>query len=501
MTEVLGAVPIRPKSRLPTKTNLVESAIFNEMCDEFGLHLAPAVLRSSPPTPLMLALSRLKQETPSVSLTGEEERFLHDTWYAHDVDEFGDNVVPVWNEDLIVTGDPMLGIDAMKTDTAVGWPLTGKKRDYLDDNRLDFAALSQAFGVRIDRAQDLMKCPVVFSGSLKDEKTSLAKVQDKKTRLFWVAPLHLVYVGRGLFLERDARLRGASSDHGKMIGVNPLDECEWTVLFDRVTQGGKRNLIAGDYRSWDLNVSLSIMLCHRDYQLSLVEAGTVTEAFLDWYRSSLIVSTCELIGYSFVLSGGNRSGSPTTTTDNNDWNMAYFALAYYRLYIDYHGCTPSVSQMRRDLVWAFYGDDHIIGVHPEASWFNMISVSKFFKEVMNIGYTDTDKNEPTLEYVPYRDLSFLSRSFEVLHDPMFSHLKFARLKQVNMLGCLYYVSKDNWETGLEDNLENVSRELRNWNEVDRAELVSRLQCVLERSGTGLKLPDYYRSGFSRRSMI
>lgn len=490
-----------PKSRLPTKTSLLKSDIFNEMCDEFGLHLGPAMLRSEAPTPLMLALSRLKQETPSVGMSIQEEQFLHDTWAAHDVDEFGDPVVPQWNESLIVEGDPMLGIESMKTDTAVGWPLSGKKRDYLVDGKLDFSRISRAFGVTVTQAEDLLKLPVVFSGSLKDEKVSLAKIEARKTRLFWVAPLHLVYVGRGLFLERDSQLRTASSDHGKMIGINPLDEAEWTMLFDRVTGHGTRNLIAGDYRSWDLNVSISVMLCHRDYQLSLVEEGSIDEAFLDWYRTSLIVSRCELIGHTFTLSGGNRSGSPTTTTDNNDWNMAYFALAYYRLYVDHWGVTPSVAQMQKDLVWAFYGDDHIIGVHPDASWFNMITVHRFFETTMRIGYTDTDKNTPKEEYVRYRDLSFLSRSFEVLHDPMFSHLKFARLKEVNMLGCLYFISKENPESGLQENLDNVSRELRNWNEVDRVRMVNRIRLVLHRAGNIAFLPDHYNAGFSQKSMV
>lgn len=274
--------------------------------------------------------------------------------------------------------------------------------------------------------------------NLKDELLKTAKVRAGDTRTFECSPLHINLLWRkyfGAFMAANAQ---NAARYPSSVGINPLG-CDWTILAERLGKWGG-NVIAGDYKKWDGKLLASVM----EAACAIINAWYADGEVNARIRRRLIetaVHTIQIVANTITVKDqGLPSGIPVTADLNSLCNFLYIICAFIIL-ADKAGHQYLDHEVMKWLECAFYGDDHVIAVHPSCQhFFNATEVQRLFNS-MGLVYTDVHKN--TTDCAPFEKLwetTYLKRQF--IESPDAPGRFLAPLDMTSITSPVNYIRRD-----------------------------------------------------------
>lgn len=333
--------------------------------------------------------------------------------------------------------------------------------------------------------------------NLKVELRPKEKVEVGNTRLFNSFSFITMYNMRRLFGTIMAAFKKQHSEAYSQIGISPAS-MHYAAQRLRKTSP---HVICGDYKNFDKSITKEEMQAVQHILMKIFLASNknidqeqlsnLFSTFFDMIHNA--ISVCD--GITYVTTNGNKSGNPITTLincivnhlrhvtiflylidqhnvklrinrkeyintlrDNSDKSLIPFFQDFQNLIFKPIGANTDTFKHYCDMLT--YGDDVIIAVRPELlSIFNFLTISKVFKEQMNVIYTSsnkTDTNPP-----PFTSLDgseFMSRTFQNVNG-----INVAKLKIISIDHQFHWISSHSLEQ-YNANLRNAFSELALWGE-------------------------------------
>lgn len=379
---------------------------------------------------------------------------------------------PYWVEDVqpltrmqILCGiDGKRFVDKMPPNTAIGFPLQGKKSKYLvalDPEQFpDFSCpmdIEPEFWEEYEKMEQTYlkgeRYYPVFKASLKDEPTKLEKT---KVRVFWGAPFALQAGVRKYFIPIC-----------RFLSMNPLlSECavginaqgpEWDQLMKFVNTFGEDRTLAGDYSNYDINQACQISLGAWGVMIRLAAAtGNYTEDDLTIMRGlatdccfPVVAQNGDLVQFSGVHISGINVTAYVGSIDN--------ALLQRSCYKELHDARNLVADpYRHNVAVIDYGDDFKGSVSERKDFFNHITYKNWLaKHGMKL--TMPDKKSDPIPYMNDKDADFLKR--KNIYNPDLG-LKTGALDKDSIYKSLHCLMKSNAVTVEEQCAQNIDGALR-----------------------------------------
>jgi hypothetical protein len=305
-------------------------------------------------------------------------------------------------------------IDKMKRDTSMGYPWKKKKNQFLHKfghvgQWQDYVQFHDEIYDEVDeimaKYKNKERCMAIFTGHLKDEPTTFAKIDSKKTRVFAGANAPWCFVVRKHLLTFTRVLQNNKFIFESAPGTNPVSS-EWGDIYRYLTQFGEDRIIAGDYSKFDKNMSSQvIMAAFEIIKNVLTHCG--------WSKEDLQIVTgisydtafpvMDFNGDLVEFFGSNPSGQPLTVIINGLVNSLYVRYVWATVGND-------LSEFKNNVALMTYGDDNIMGVNRNIDNFDHTVMQKILSEV-NVKYTMADKLAESVPFIHIKDASFLKRSW------------------------------------------------------------------------------------------
>lgn len=352
-------------------------------------------------------------------------------------------------------------MDAIKMNTAIGFPLTGNKAKYLMEGHDQECVGDRKF--ESDIMDEIERCESCYARGERAYTIAKACKKDeilakKKCRIFYGNSIALTFLIRKYFLPllRVMQMNPLVSECA--VGVNSHGP-EWDDLHKHVLKFGKDRIIGGDYGKYDqklpsqllfaaLRVLMDFARCcnYKEDDISIMEAMTGDIVF------ALIAYNGDLIG---LTEGTHISGNSLTVIINGICGSLNLRCYYYeKRDLDF-----SKRSFRKDISLMTYGDDNIGSVRDGVD-FTIIGASKFLERYGQT-YTMPDKTSELLEYLPYEQFEFLKRK-SVYHSVFDKHIG-ALIDEscFKMLHC-YMRSKKSPLSEEHASAQNIDTALREW---------------------------------------
>ena len=316
-------------------------------------------------------------------------------------------------------------LDPIKLSTAVGFPLSGPKRDFVIDveatedepaKRVLCDELVEEIEYNLNCYRSGKRAYPIAKACKKDEILS-----KEKCRIFYGNPLSLTFLVRKYFLPiiRVMEMNPLKSECA--VGINSHGP-EWQEFHDHVMKYGEDRLFGGDYGKYDqklpsqlLFASLRILIdfarcCdYSEEDIRVMEAMTGDLVF------AYIAFNGDLIG---LTEGSHISGNSLTVILNGISGSLNLRAFFYSVY------KPSSFAERknfRDNVAAMtYGDDNIGSVAKDCDKFTIKGCSEFLAKYGQV-YTMPDKESELLDFLPREQFEFLKRQ-TVYHPKLGVHV-------------------------------------------------------------------------------
>jgi hypothetical protein len=316
-------------------------------------------------------------------------------------------------------------MDAIKLNTSIGFPLSGKKRRYVTElpptkdkpsNRVFHPLIME----EITRCEDCYRrgerAYPIAKACKKDEVLS-----KPKCRIFYGNSIALTFLIRKYYLPilRVMQMNPLKSECA--VGVNSHGP-EWEELHQHIHTFGEDRLIGGDYGKYDqklpsqlLFASLRILIDFArecDYSqtdLSIMEALTGDIVY------AVIAFNGDLIG---LTEGTHISGNSLTVILNGICGSLNLRCFFYKQYP-----SPVFAERKnfRDFVkLVTYGDDNIGSVEKTIDKFTIKGASAFLASYGQV-YTMPDKESELLDFLPPEEFEFLKRK-SVHHTELGGHV-------------------------------------------------------------------------------
>lgn len=322
----------------------------------------------------------------------------------------------VLSDSAVINGiDGVKFIDKMNFKSSMGEPYCKTKKDFLvgDIGKKDFIPEIRERIARIEAcyAEGKRACPV-FSGQLKDEPRSRAKVAAGKIRVFTGAPADWSFVVRKYLLTIV-----------KVIQENPLlfeaspgcaaQSAEWEQYYDHLTTFGFDRNVAGDYGKFDKMMEASLILEAFWILAQLLKVAGWTDEEL-----TPIFCIAEDTAFSYVnfdgdlveFFGSNPSGQPLTVIINCLVNALYMRYCFLELCPLEGTMYEKVRRFKEFVKLLTYGDDNAMCVSRDADWFNHTAIQRVLASV-GVEYTMADKKSESRPFIHIREVSYLKRSW------------------------------------------------------------------------------------------
>lgn len=378
----------------------------------------------------------------------------------------------IWQRDLRILTDieTVCGIDgkrfidAMVSKTAVGYPLTGPKKNYMVAlNPNDYPGVSCPMeltsGIR-EECSRLEECYLrgergypIFKASLKDEPTKKTK---DKVRVFYGAPTSLQFLVRKYFLAALRLMSMNPIDSECAVGINAFGP-EWDQLAKHMKSFGEDRIFAGDYKSYDTRMPAQVTLAAYNILISICEmSGNFSNTHILIMRG--IATDC---CYPFVAFNGDLvsfngvhiSGINLTAYVGSIANALLKRSGYYTLCNFNHEVLMPYREVVADMN---YGDDFKGSVSEEADFFNFITYQAFLAE-HGITLTMPDKESAATKYMSDNDADFLKR--HNVYNEELDQIMGALDKQ-SIFKSLHCVCKSKHVTTKEQSQMNIDGSLR-----------------------------------------
>jgi hypothetical protein len=241
----------------------------------------------------------------------------------------------------------------------------------------------------------------IFKATLKDEPTKMDK---DKVRVFQAADIVFQLGIRKYFLPiiRVLCLHPLVSECA--VGINPFS-LEWQAVHDHVVFHGKDNIVAGDYKSWDMLLPSKLVSSCMNLLVDLVDTPKLyTQRDIKIMRGICAILADPVIHLNGTLiryHGSVPSGHNLTSILNSVCNSILLRCCFYRLNsvaLDFRKhCTPIT-----------YGDDFMLGVNREVV-FGLDKYARFLDTEVGIKVTMPDKSSLIVPYMSINDVDFLKR--------------------------------------------------------------------------------------------
>lgn len=305
-------------------------------------------------------------------------------------------------------------IDKINRSTSMGNPWKCTKKKYLTPDLVkwgiqDPVKFDPEIMLRVDdiinKYHNKERAFPNFCAHLKDEATSYAKIESKKTRVFTGAPVDWSIVVRKYLLSVVRVIQRNRFTFESAPGTIP-QSAEWGDIYKYLTKFGKDTMVAGDYSKFDKRMPPSAILGAFRIIEQLCEKAGYSNKDLLVIRGIAYDTAYPLVDFNGDLIefyGSNPSGHPLTVIINSLVNCIYVRYSYIQLN-PAHEC----MSFKHNVSLMTYGDDNAMGVSALAPWFNHTSIASTLKSV-GIKYTMADKEAESIPYISIHQVSFLKR--------------------------------------------------------------------------------------------
>jgi len=307
-------------------------------------------------------------------------------------------------------------IDSINRTSSMGFPWNKTKSAYLiacpTEVHCDGVTFDDEIMERIQLVEDnylegRRNFPI-FSGHLKDEATTMAKIDKRKTRLFTGGPVDWSVVVRKYLLSLVRLIQRNKKVFECMAGLVTQSE-EWTDLYHHLTKFGVDRIVGGDYSKFDKHMHASFVLQAFDILEWICDAAGWESAELRVIRGigmDTAFPVTNIHGDLVEFYGTNPSGHPLTVIINSIVNSLYMRYAYYKLNPDKEATT-----FQMNVALATYGDDNGSGVSRDVPWYNHTAIQQELAKI-GVTYTMADKESVSRPYICIDEFSFLKRTWQ-----------------------------------------------------------------------------------------
>lgn len=306
-------------------------------------------------------------------------------------------------------------LDKMNFKSSMGEPYCKSKKGYLvgPDGDREFIPEVQERIAHIEKCYQSGQraCPV-FSGQLKDEARSAAKVEAGMVRVFTGAPADWSFVVRKNLLTTVKVIQ----EHPFIFEASPgcaAQTLAWEQYYDFLTVHGFDRMIAGDYGKFDKKMEAQLILEAFWILAELLKAA-------GWDEEELMVIHCiaEDTAFSFVnfdgdlveFFGSNPSGHPLTVIVNCLVNALYMRYCFLELNNLPGSEYERVRRFKEFVNLLTYGDDNVMNVSPQADWFNHTAIQTVLASI-GVKYTMADKESVSRPFIHISEISYLKRTW------------------------------------------------------------------------------------------
>lgn len=375
---------------------------------------------------------------------------------------FHNGQVPYMNRGFPFGKKCWFGEDYELDNTNVDITVNGKVVCTKEQVRENFKGLEKDVDFLLETAK-VERPSVIFVASLKDEKRSIEKCKEGKTRVFFQCDMATCIATKMLCGPIWSWYILNNIENQLSIGINPYG-IDWERIVEKVTRFGSKCLIAGDYAAFDQSQGLQNMLWVDDIDAGVALRGGITspEQIQQMQNLQNGLSIKHILVNNILVKVDQmvESGGPKTCIkdcilnliniyycfcilfddcgDLNDINIEEFNTAigirndfeHYKetdefknldtltkkhLVIVNTETRPKISiiDVQDYMEVQVCGDDHIIAVAKEIQpWLNQRTLSGLMKFI-GMDYTDetkTGKMPPDLRSI--EEITFLKRKFK-----------------------------------------------------------------------------------------
>ena len=375
---------------------------------------------------------------------------------------------PLTRMETVCGIDGLRFIDKMKPQTSNGFPLKGKKEDFiiqLDpavyENFQSPADFEEVVWQERDRIRDCYlngeRGYPIFDTNMKDEATPLYKEGElnTKVRLFQAAPVGFQCLIRQYYLPVARFLSMHPLLSECAVGVNAQGP-EWDELARHMRKYGEDRILAGDYSKYDLRMPAQIILAAFDVMIRLAkESGNYFDDDLTIMRgiaADIAYPLSNFNGDYIQFYGSVPSGHNLTAYINSIDNALMIRCAFF------HFKEDAIKPFREYCAISTYGDDIKGSVSTEAPELTHLSVAQFLRE-RDMKFTMPDKTSEPTEYMNANDADFLKRK-DVWNEELQCWM--GALCEDSIFKSLHAVMRSKFVTPEAQAAQNIDGALREW---------------------------------------
>lgn len=415
---IIGLVPKKDAPWQPFKTNIKPSLIFGKVREHVT---EPSVLHPSDPrlevpvSPLCLGISKygtIQMPFPVDDLEAAGK-------YLKKIAKFVSrrHARLLTDYEVINGNENVKYLDAMNMQSSPGYPYVMEKKKGKGKTWM-FSGEPGAYELIHIGARDTLmrreyfakqgiRINSVWLDCLKDERRSIEKVKNGKTRVFTIPPVDYTMLARKYFLMFCVAFYEARLQLPSAVGID-CESFEWSEIYHKLRSCSDSGF-DGDFASFDGTMDPILM-------------RMAIDAINEWYDDKQenqrvrVVLGDEMIhtiqiatNCCYMTHRGNPSGNPLTVVINSMVNMAYMYIMW-RLIMKVNGQLDLMNKFDQKVKYFVYGDDNIVAVSKSVEHlYNFENVSKMFS-YFGYRYTAADKTS-TYRTRPLKELTFLKRGF------------------------------------------------------------------------------------------
>lgn len=330
--------------------------------------------------------------------------------------------------------------------------------------------------------------PIFFIDQTKDERRPIHKVDQGKTRMFAIGPMHFSILFRKYFSWFDSHVKINRIKNGSLVGIDP-NATEWTRVYHhmtRINDPSKNCYLAGDYSNFDGSLNRSVLW---EIFSSILEIGNINEQHQD-YKIMVALWTCLTDSlhihkqHIYQLNHSQPSGNPFTTMINTLYNLGILDFVLFKIL---HDKNKLVENYDDHVAIYAYGDDNLMIFSDY--FIEHIDPQLITKTLNEMGHTyTTDLKDDSLQaYRSISEVSILKRKFDF--DPNLFYC-FAPLELEVILEMI------NWDKETNHSLK-LSQLFSNGDVIQR-ELLHHPEYIYTDKWTNLILPALINMGFENK---
>jgi len=298
-------------------------------------------------------------------------------------------------------GWPWNSIPGMKGKSPLIQRVGGASEDFcIVDDKLQ-AAVDQ----RWNQAKNGKLSPSLWVDTLKDERRTLDRIRNAKTRVFTIPPVDFTIVCRRLFGAFASAFYHSRLKTPSAVGIDP-GSFEWTAVYNKLQNVSSRGF-SGDFSGWDGNLSPQFM-------------ESVCNIINAWYGDAEVYQRARRVIFEEIIHTpqcalnevyythqGNPSGNPLTVIINTILHIMGKVYIYYKVAPAEYNSWPIFCQK---VAMVIYGDDGAYTLNPEVLPFFNPKVCMDEYKLLNLEFTNAKKTGPP-EMQSLDDFTFLKRGF------------------------------------------------------------------------------------------